>query len=261
MNEIFNAEDSPVEVMAGKYSWQSKALKKAKEVLKAGVNPLPVQAYVEHMHVSDVNRIIQNDLKKDSSQAWLRDYSTISEGLICDLINQGQLMGPKARAIKTNIYDDIVNHTDIVVQINHERRIAMGIDVTFHKDLKDKFGYIRKDIISGNLSTLSYTPTGTSVKIPRLLLGMQLKNFNQMARSWIQGIVPSHKLLGQLQYQVITQLLGFQVYAASIKKFSVVEALQYFVDYWKEFDKIDLRQDLRTDPVSNLIIEGVDKYF
>lgn len=244
---------------SGQEFWLKPALKKAETILAEGVIPLPEDHYLERFLVEEMQAKIE---EQSSNQHSLvnKKLSVISEGLICDLINQGLILGPKARAWKANLYDDYINHIDLVVELDDCPIEYLAIDVTYSVSLDKKLNRIRNGISSGKLSGAKYVGSTSKDIIPSFLLGLDLRNLCVLGKRWIEHpdeIAHSEKF-SLLRLQLIKQIEVYAKYASTNRLYSVAQIFEHLKHYW---NKPFLTENLCNDQVTDIILTDLSNLY
>lgn len=197
--------------------WFRPALQKAQTILAEGIVPLPEHHYQQRFKVEEVRDKISNQIQRSQILQLSTDLSVISEGLVCNLINQGLLFGKTARAVKTNQYDDYINHVDLFVNFLGGPVRHLAIDVTYSATLLKKFNRLRRNIASGKLATISYLDAegNSSEKVPAILLGISHQNLARLAKLWVDqpAELANNQMVANFQLQIKMQLKNYQAYA------------------------------------------------
>lgn len=242
--------------------WLKEALQKAELILAEGVIPLPDDHHLENFLVEEVNEKIEKQTDEQPEMEQIRQYSIISEALICDLINQGLVFGPGARAFKSNQYDDYINHVDLVVELAGCKAPYIAIDVTYATfGIDKKVRRIKNRIVDGNLSTLTYSLGEARNKIPTLLLGFELFNLCQLGKLWVRNPeqVATSPLIELLKSQIDEQLEAYENCANSLGQHDVAEIFQKLIRHYNTLigSRSFAQKTKRRDKISELIISGV----
>lgn len=240
--------------------WLKRALEKAQSILAEGFVPLPDNQYQHRFLVEEVNERIMMQQRHDSGFIVTNQLSKISEGLICDLINQGLICGEGANAVKTNMYDDYINHVDLLVHLPNSEVEYIAIDATYSSCLEAKFKRVQREIESGQLSTIDYTGDGLGKveKIPKLILGLNLNNLCHLSQIWLDQPeeLASSNTISSLHLQITKQLAGYQKYAQHHGKTSIAQIFEKLFEYFNRIDdQLEThRNGIAKDKVADTII-------
>jgi hypothetical protein len=105
----------------------------------------------------------KTEIKKIKEQFDFKDKterSAMLESLIPQMINEHNWFGPDCKAVIASEYDDIKNHTDIVLLFKSGKKyLKLGLDVTTSiepSELEKKTSFNEKDIEKNKLPQLKY---------------------------------------------------------------------------------------------------------
>jgi len=165
------------------------------------------------------------DAEDDSDSKRARKLSKILEIVIHEESKMGWL-GADARTVLPSKFDDFNNKIDLIAELtvkseNFTAHTALGIDVTYSKDLSKKVEDIIAGIDKGEMSTVKYYQSsdgryqGSLKKVPRLVVGVSEESATVMARAWYEKNPALHSdpLREQVLIQLIDQCRAFEQYA------------------------------------------------
>lgn len=161
-----------------------------------------------------------------------QELATIFEGMFYKGAHEYGWLGDPTlvRVIKTCDFDDLKNGIDGIVEFTQEGRgaehLAVGVDVTYSNQLKEKFKKIKNDIAEGKLSSIEYFRSGNFIgslnNVPRVIVGAERKNLIELCRDVF--VKKDSQKLKRHPFQVLQlkqmrlQLDAFADYAESLGK-------------------------------------------
>jgi hypothetical protein len=177
-------------------------------------------------------------IKREHSEKTKR--AEILEAVLAQQIEQSDWFGENCRVYPTTEYDDLVNHTDLVVQLEkaNGQVISIGLDVTTATDedkLREKVSWTTREIERGQLSEIKYSQAeeGESLKheklqlASRVIIGTDAEGvtaLSEMMHDVIKREPGSKARLGQYYLQIeileeISKQLNFYINYAVKKGF------------------------------------------
>lgn len=133
--------------------------------------------------------------KDDEDEKYIKDVSSIYEGVIADQIEANAWFGEDCEVVLTSEYDDIKNGVDMVSVFNKnesKQYLGLGIDVTFASDKKildKKLDSIKQCIKNGTLPILKYfqdpdTGEHKKLSLPKVIIGSRLSSAEKLIQLW-----------------------------------------------------------------------------
>lgn len=171
--------------------------KKAKELIgRDAINPM---SFIHPYGMASVQKDIALSEKlsaKYETENPHKKYADVIEGIFYEHIEQSNWFGETASTIKTSLYDDYINHVDLIVEFEDEVKsishLGLAIDVTFGTTaMRTKFDKIREEILSGKLTEVKYFESdrsrhkGLYQKLPRVVIGVERDHVIELAALWL----------------------------------------------------------------------------
>ncbi len=168
--------------------------------------------------------------RQDDRSKKLRQLGQILEAAIHSQTQAGDgWLGPDARTIVASRYDDLKHGVDLIAEFEIKApettaHAAIGIDITFGRDIDAKILGIKEGIEREELGTVRYfrSASGSFVgslnKVPRLVIAMNEESAEAVAKAWY-GKNPALKndsVKDKILIQIIDQCKAFEKYAESI---------------------------------------------
>lgn len=170
-----------------------------------------------------------------------KKYAEVLEAILYDQIELSDWFGPKARTIKTSFFDDIVNGSDLILELEELDQtlshLSLSIDVTFGTTTEDKkFSAIKEKIDAGKLGEVKYfqsEKTGKPEKlnkVPQVVIGVEKDSVIQLAGLWMgehgrskegKTKLAIHPVQRLILEEILLQLKTFKHYAEITKKDSL----------------------------------------
>ncbi len=219
-----------------------KAFEKADQVLAK--DAITEKSFEDLYGTTNVNRDIQDSLRikqkvesddtpEDKEAAKL---ARVLEAVIHDQVNRNQWLGPHAKSLRSTLYDDLINGVDGIIEFKEPKTavnyLALGIDVTYRKNMEKKFLRIKTEIDSGKLGTVKYLRSSDGRTrgerkeiVPRLVVGVDRQTCAALAHAWFkdaQGL-KTNPVRYQIVKELYTQLVVFESYARKNGKLEVAE--------------------------------------
>jgi hypothetical protein len=201
------------------------------------------QAYVEKMKVKFEKQDTEDE-KKDKKLA------TVLEAVVGYQVNQNCCFGMEVSTIHTCEYDDIANGVDNIVEVQEGKgkadHLAMATDETFSADIEEKIKDIKKDIVSGKLSTVKYFKSeflgikGEKIGIPKFILGVSRGTLEEISELWYTG---KYKTLSehpsQIMYldQILVQLEYFRNFALGVNQIEIAHKYEHLAELFKNINE------------------------
>lgn len=168
--------------------------------------------------------------EKTTNGEYIKNVSSIYEGVIADQISANAWFGDNCESVATSEYDDIKNGVDVVTIFNQnesKQYLGLGIDVTFASDkkiLEKKLESIKQCISAMTLPSLKYfqdPETGEHKKIflPKVIIGSRLSSAEKLIQLWGGKDSKKNKKLAQhpvsskIIMETLAQLKYFHEYA------------------------------------------------
>ena len=169
----------------------------------------------------------------------LKKLADVLEIVFADGASKHGWLGESAHAIITSKFDDVINGVDTVIEFKESEKeashLALGIDVTFGRQIGTKLQRIRRDINDGALSSVKYFESkhigqkGGLQNIPRVAVGASKKTVAQVAKLWFENndvALKEHPIQYMLLREMEMQLEAYVIYAQSIGKTNIAEIYQ-----------------------------------
>lgn len=187
-----------------------------------------------------------------SHNEYLKNVSTIYEGIIADQISANAWFGENCESVATSEYDDIKNGVDVVTIFTQEESkqyLGLGIDVTFASDkkvLEKKLTGIKQCILNRNLPSLKYfqdPDTGEHKKLflPKVIIGSRLSSAEKLIQLWGGKDGEKNKKLSQ--HPVSSKII-----------MESIAQLKYFYEYALNLSENDLNQNNKEE-YKNIAVE------
>jgi len=198
--------------------------------------------YTKEGVVQDVLRAKQKKMEFEAAQTpEAKQTKMVSEVFEAIMLEQAELsnwLGDNVSVLKTSIYDDYFNGTDMVAEwIEPEREsnvLALGVDVTFGKaSVERKLERVRRDVESGKLGTIKYFQTsddsfrGQRKGVPHVVIGVDRASVEQLADLWLRNdkkALAEHPVQRALIEEMYLQLRTIQGHALAHGQTEVAEA-------------------------------------
>lgn len=177
-----------------------------------------------------------------------KKYANILESILHDQIEMNEWFGPNVMTILTSKYDDYINGVDSVAEFSYgpaKRHLALAMDVTYSKELYDKFARLEDEIRTGSLSKIKYFQSedhrGELSNVPRVIIGADKETLKRVMKLWssperkVRNSLQEDPLQLQILDQVLLQLDAFRIYADRIGKEKISDR---FDAYYRVFDAI-----------------------
>lgn len=207
------------------------AEKKAKELISRDaidprnfINPYDAMT-VEH----DIELSERLQAKYETGEPH-KKYANVMEGILYEHIEMSNWFGESASTIKTSLYDDYVNHVDLIVEFEEESKalshLGLAVDVTFGTTaMQKKFDTIRKEILSGKLTEVKYFESersphkGLYQKLPRVVIGVDRDRVIELAGMWVnpkrKEEFAAHPIQKVILQEIASQLDQFRIFAGT----------------------------------------------
>jgi hypothetical protein len=183
----------------------------------------------------------------------MQRYSTVFEAIIHDQIDMNGWLGEHAAARKASWYDDLKNGVDEIIEFEQTEasataHLALGVDVTFGKGVLNKMNDIKTRIDSGDVGVIKYLLTdtyrGEMKNVPRAVIGVDMKNLNEIIKLWVDNKKKSlaeHRVKFMILSQIMMQLSDFAQYADKVGKTAIASGfnrvLRIAENIWEEESK------------------------
>ncbi|MBI4779662.1 hypothetical protein HY797_04420 [Candidatus Falkowbacteria bacterium] len=183
----------------------------------------------------------------------MQRYSTVFEAIVHDQIDMNGWLGEHAAARKASCYDDLKNGVDEIIEFEQTEasataHLALGVDVTFGKGVFSKMNDIKTRIDAGDIGVIKYLLTdtyrGEMKNVPRAVIGVDMKNLNEIIKLWADNKKKSlaqHKVKFIILSQIMMQLNDFAQYAGRTGKGAIANSfnrvLKIVENVWDEESK------------------------
>lgn len=186
-----------------------------------------IHPYEEAIVKRDVARAEKLRAKYETDEPH-KKYADVMEGILYEQIELSNWFGESASTIKTSLYDDYVNHVDLIVELKEEAKahayLGLAIDVTFGTTaMQKKFDTIRSEILSGKLTEVKYFESehsphkGLYQKLPRVVIGVEREHIIELAAMWLdpkrKKELATHPIQKIILEEIASQLEGFREFA------------------------------------------------
>ncbi|MFA6306512.1 MAG: hypothetical protein WCV70_01300 [Patescibacteria group bacterium] len=180
----------------------------------------------------------QQKFKIDNTpeQIEAQKYAIVFEAIIHDQIDMNGWLGEHATAQKASWYDDLKNGIDEIIEFEQTEtsstsHLALGVDITFGKGIIDKMDSIKKRIDKGNIGVIQYLLTdtyrGEMKNVPRVIIGVDMKNLNEIIKLWVDNkkrSLAQHHVKFLIISQIEMQLNDFAEYAKKRGKTTIADS-------------------------------------
>lgn len=157
-------------------------------------------------------------------------YAEILEGVMLEHIELSNWFGETASTIKTSEFDDIVNGSDMLVELEHidgdvPSPLSLSVDVTFAsgESLDKKLMKIRDHIKNGGeLGRIKYYHSdgvdfqGELKRVPQVVIGVQKEIVRALGELWVarnNKALEKHPVQKVILEEIKLQLMHFRDYA------------------------------------------------
>jgi hypothetical protein len=211
-----------------------------------------------------------------------KEYSDVLEAVIFDQCGNGKWFGEQTHAIKTSTFDDYINGSDLILEIEDTARalthLSLSVDVTFGTTTEaDKFAKIKENIDSGDLGKINYfrssrsTLKGEISHVPQVVMGVEKDTVVKLANLWMDKnehpelatTLDEHPIRRLLLSEILLQLYTFKNYADKTKRPHLVpiyeKDIQILEDIIRKQGPIDIGE-LRGDKVFLAIKESLSAF-
>jgi hypothetical protein len=167
-------------------------------------------------------------------EKFVRDFSSIYEASVIDLLHTNKFLGEDTEVIPTSKYDDIFNGIDGVFIINQKKNISnylgLNMDVTYSSgeiNIDKKIDSIKQCIREGELPTLKYfqdpkTKEHKKISLPKIIIGSQQSSADGLIRLWGQTTndnsekLKNHPIQSKIIMEALSQLMYFYKFAKNL---------------------------------------------
>ncbi|MDP3726197.1 MAG: hypothetical protein Q8R36_03290, partial [bacterium] len=158
-------------------------------------------------YVEDMERVFAEIGTLEGREA--KKLALIFEGVFHTGAHKYKWLGNGVRVIKTSDVDDLRNGVDGIIEFQKEgsatERLAIGVDVTYSNQLREKFKKIKESIERGELSTIEYFHSGgfkgKLSDIPRVVVGVERRHLIKLCRDIF--IKTDEKRLARHPFQIL----------------------------------------------------------
>ncbi|OGZ15014.1 MAG: hypothetical protein A3J08_01550 [Candidatus Lloydbacteria bacterium RIFCSPLOWO2_02_FULL_51_11] len=209
-------------------------------------------------------------------QKELKKFAKILEAMLNELIELYDWLGPDATTITTSDFDDIKNGVDIIAEFQDEEEksashLALAVDVTFARDVSDKFERIKREIERGELTRVKYFKSGfleqmdTLTDVPRVIIGADVDSIKSLGKLWLakdKKALAVHEMQKVVLEEIRGQLEVFAKYAHAQRQESVAKIYEKTLHIIQDIlqDKHDIPiKALREDRVFGAITREVSR--
>ena len=200
-------------------------------------------------------------------------YAEVLEAVLYDQIELADWFGPKARTTKTSAFDDIVNGSDLILELEELNQtishLSLSVDVTFGTTTEDKkFSAIKEKIDAGTLGGIKYFHSekggfrGELSKVPQVVIGIEKDVVIQLAGLWMgehgrnkegNAKLAVHPAQRIILTEILLQLRAFKNYTVETKKDSLTPIYQKNITVLEDI--------MRNKPLINIESLKNDKVF
>lgn len=182
--------------------------------------------------MQDIERLEDSWKKNTEEEIYIKNISSIYEGVISDQIDSNAWFGEKCESVPTSKYDDIKNGIDVVGIFNTKEYIGLGVDVTFSsnkKILEEKLESIKQCIRSGSIPCLKYfqdpeTKEHKKISLPKVIIGSRISSAEKLIRLWGEEgkdrnkKLINHPVASKIILESLSQLMYFYEYSYKLAK-------------------------------------------
>ena len=181
-------------------------------------------------YVDEKEAQFESEETRESKEA--KRVALIFEGIFHKGAYEHGWLGNKdeVRVVKASAVDDIRHGVDSIIEFKKigaaAQHLAIGVDVTYSNQLKEKFKKIKNDIANGTLGTVEYFLSenfkGKLKNIPRVVVGADQSHIVDLCKDMF--VNPDSKRLARHPFQILQlkqmrlQLDAFAEYADSLGK-------------------------------------------
>lgn len=169
-------------------------------------------------------------------------YAEVLEAILYDQIELSDWFGANARTIKTSFFDDIVNGSDLILELEDIKKtfshLSLSVDVTFGTSTETKkFSAIKDKIDAGTLGTIKYFHSEKGgfrdelSKVPQVVIGVEKDMVIQLSGLWAgehgrnrEGNLKlaTHPVQRIIFTEILLELRAFKEYAEATGKNALV---------------------------------------
>lgn len=267
--EFFNSELRPQTIEA---EVMSQAYRKARERFDSDrIDPLQfADVYSREIITTDMEYVRAQETRIESSDnrldRKLAEHAVILEEIFADQIELNEWLGPEVDTKKASRFDDLRNGVDEIVEMHGyspSNYLALAIDVTYGKNLEDKFNRIKDEIRRGELSTVKYFEDSQGnhkplKKVPRVIIGVDQATLAELAKMWLERdnrSLSTHHVQIEILDEILMQLNAFRSYAIKMNKGEIVKIYDQEIAVIKKIanseGKTEIRKNARKDYLEN----------
>ncbi len=202
-----------------------------------------VDIYTQDMVDKDTEKASQlrNKFSKRNTpeEERAKKFATIFESILNVQAELGNWLGSETMITPTSLYDDYINHVDMIVEIEQEEfvssHIGLAIDATFSNNLEKKFIEIKEGITVGKMAEIKYFKSsngdfkGKLSNIPRAVITADvetIKELLELQAAKNKDALNNHWIQFQILEQLMTQINFFQEYAEKCQQEALVKKLK-----------------------------------
>ncbi len=220
----------PPDVREGAFTLEKAHTAAQKILVREAIDPAKLG---EPFNQRDVLRDMQYAKDKEAElerDATPHEKETMKLAKVLEVAVNAQInagwFGPNVHTKPTSKFDDVENKIDLIAEIDvHSQgltaHVALGIDVTYARELKGKISRIQGEIIKNELATVKYYQsqdghfTGSLNDIPRLVIGVDEERAGIIAKAWYEKnpALKKDPLREQILIELIDQCEAFASYA------------------------------------------------
>ena len=190
----------------------------------------------------DMLRVKQKQMSFEKQQTpesnETKRASEVFEAIVLEQAELSNWLGDNVSVLKTSIYDDYFNGTDMVAEWSDPEResnvLALAVDVTFGAgSVERKLQHVRRDVDSGKLGKIKYFKSadgsfrGERNGVPHVVIGVSRHAVEHLADLWLKKdkrALGTHPIQRAMIEEVYQQLQMIQGHALSRGQTKVAEA-------------------------------------
>ncbi|MFA5994321.1 MAG: hypothetical protein WC823_05170 [Parcubacteria group bacterium] len=184
---------------------------------------------------------LRNKFSKRNSpeEEKAKKFATIFESILNIQAELGNWLGSDTIITPTSLYDDYINHVDMIVEIEQEEsassHIGLAIDATFSNNLEKKFIEIKEKIAVGKMAEIKYFQSnngdfkGQLSNIPRAVITADVETITELLELQTaknKDALNNHWIQFQVLEQLMIQMKFFQEYAEKCQQEALAKKLK-----------------------------------
>ena len=221
-----------------------KAHERARKILASvDIDPRKFENYDKTMIARDMElvrtREAQFNMQSTPESREAKEIATILEAILHEQIGKNGWIGPNVSTIRASRYDDYENGVDSIAQFRREgegdSHLGIALDATFSSHITEKLDDVKEDVANGKLTQIKYFASPNpenpreyaymgSLKVPRVVIGIEKKAVLDLIRTWMQDDTHAlfeHPIQHVIAKEIIDQLSFFERYARSRNRLEV----------------------------------------